>query len=64
VSETSSQTLEAPARPGVATFDDTLDYYNEALPGTSVETVGAGVLATVTGQDANAITVRVANQLP
>jgi immune inhibitor A len=64
VSETASQTLEAPARPGVATFDDTADYYNEALPSTSVRTVGAGVVATVTGHDASAITVHVANQLP
>jgi immune inhibitor A len=64
VSETSSQTLEAPARPGVATFDDTADYYNEALPGTSVRTVGAGVTATVTSQDASGLTVRVENQLP
>jgi immune inhibitor A len=64
VSADASQTLEAPARPGVATFDDTADYYNEALPGTSVKTVGAGVVATVTGQDASGITVHVENQLP
>lgn len=64
VSADASQTLEAPARPGVATFDDTADYYNEALPGTSVETAGEGVLATVTGQDGGTLTVHVENQLP
>ena len=61
VSETTTQTLDAPARPGVATFDDTRDYYNEALPGTSVRTAGVGVVATVTGSRKGTITVRVTN---
>ena len=61
VSETATQTLDAPARPGVPTFDDTRDYYNEALPGTSVRTAGVGVVATVTGSRKGTITVRVTN---
>ena len=64
VSSTETQTLTAPSRPGVATFDDTLDYYNEALPGTSVKTAGAGVVATVTGSRKGTITVRVTNPVP
>ncbi len=63
LSSTSSQTLSAPAQAAVATFDDRQDWYNEALAGTSVQTVGAGVVATVTGQDAQTITVSVANQV-
>ena len=62
-SETTSQTLDAPGRPGVATFDDRMDWYNEALPGTSVETAGAGVVATVVAEGAGTITVRVSNQV-
>lgn len=63
VSATESQTLSAPARAGVATFDDRQDWYNEALPGTSVRTAGVGVVATVTKQGARGITVSVANQV-
>jgi immune inhibitor A len=58
------QTLTAAAKPGVATFDDRADYYEDALPGTSVRTVGAGVLATVTRQRGTTLTVSVQNQLP
>jgi len=61
VSETESQTLTAASRPGVATFDDKADYYNEQLPGTSVKTAGAGVVATVTGHSGNTITLNVTN---
>ncbi len=63
VSDTASQSLYAAARPGVATFDDQLDWYNEALPGTSVRTAGVGVVATVTTEGAGTITVHVANQV-
>jgi ribosomal protein S3 len=47
----------------VATFDDRQDWYNEALPGTSVRTAGVGVVATVTKQGARGITVSVANRV-
>ena len=63
VSETATQTLSAPARSGVATFDDRQDWYNETLPGTSVETAGVGVVATVIEEGAGTITVSVANQV-
>lgn len=63
VSDTASQTLYAPTRAGVATFDDRLDYYNEDLPNTSVRTAGAGVVATVISEGSGTITVRVTNQV-
>ena len=64
VSGTDTQTLEAPARDGVATFDDREDYYNDALPGTSVRTANAGVVATVIQEGGGTITVEVSNQVP
>ena len=62
----STQTLTAPARPMVATFDDSKakQYWSPANPSASVQVAGVGVKATVVNQTADAITVRVVNPLP
>lgn len=57
-----TQTMTAPSLPAAATFDDRADHYDELLPYVSVRTAGAGVLATVTAQTADSLTVTVANQ--
>ena len=55
-----TQTVKAPARKMVATFDDSdpLAYYDPANPGGSVKVAGAGVRATVVDQTADSLTVR------
>ena len=59
------QTLAAcaPARPQLATFDDTDPeaYWSAANPQGSVKVAGAGVEATVTGEDGGFLTVEVTN---
>lgn len=61
VADGTTQTLTGGPLAAVPTFDDRLDYYDEALPGTSVETANVGVVATVTAQDASTLTVNVTN---
>jgi immune inhibitor A len=58
-----TQTVTAPARRMVATFDDTDPeaYYDSANPQGSVKVAGAGVVARVVDQTADTITVRVRN---
>jgi immune inhibitor A len=63
-----SQTVEtvaacAPANAGIATFNDTdpLSYYNSANPQASVKVAGHGVVATITGQVGNVLTISVVN---
>ena len=58
-----AQTMTAPSIAAVPTFDDKADYYEESLPYVSVTTAGAGVIATVTSQTADGLTVSVANQV-
>jgi immune inhibitor A len=49
------------AKAAAPTFDDTVDYYDESIPGVSVETLGVGVVATVVSQTADTLTVQVSN---
>jgi hypothetical protein len=55
--------MTADSLAAVPTFDDKADYYDESIPYVSVKTAGAGVLATVTAQTADGMTISVANQV-
>ena len=58
-----TQTVKAPARKMVPTFDDSnpLAYYDTSNPTASVKVAGVGVKASVVSQSADSITVRVSN---
>ena len=62
-SKWSTQTVSAPARSMVATFDDSKEtnYWSPANPTASVKVAGVGVTATVLEQTGDTITVRVVN---
>jgi immune inhibitor A len=59
----STQSLTAPARQMVATFDDSkpMEYWTNANPGASVQVAGVGVTAEVVDQTDDTITVYVTN---